>query len=136
MSFEKIIEFVLQWEGGYSYDKKDPGGETQWGISARSYPDLDISKITIEQAKELYRKDYWNKVAKGTYDDLDMCAMDCAVNCGVGRTQRWLTTCKTWHELLAKREEHYRNISVKNPALKKYLKGWLNRTEALRQFLV
>ena len=136
MSFEKIIEFTLLWEGGYSFDKSDPGGETHFGISKRAYPDLDIAGLTLEDVKLIYKRDYWDKVAKGEYDDLDMCAFDTCVNVGVNRTNKWLVLCKTWHELLNKREAHYRNIIIKNPALKKFEKGWLNRTNALTKFII
>jgi hypothetical protein len=33
---------------GYVNDPSDPGGETQWGISKRSYPDVDIKALTRE----------------------------------------------------------------------------------------
>ena len=45
-------------EGGYVYDKKDPGGETKFGISKRSYPNVDIKNLSLEGAKAIYRKDY------------------------------------------------------------------------------
>jgi len=138
MGFDKIINFSLRWEGGskITRDPGDPGGTTKWGISQKAYPDLDIEQLTEEQAKEIYKRDYWDEVAMGHYDDLDMCAFDTAVNCGVGRVKRWLITVNTWHELIDKRESYYRMISDKNKSLRKYLTGWLNRTEALKKFLV
>lgn len=57
--FDKCVEFVLASEGGYVNDKYDAGGETKFGISKRAYPDLDIINLTIEQAKDIYYKDYW-----------------------------------------------------------------------------
>jgi len=59
--FDKAIKFVLKWEGKYSNDPQDPGGETKYGISKRSYPELDISKLTLKQAKEIYYQNYWLK---------------------------------------------------------------------------
>ncbi len=59
--FNKIIEQVLEHEGGYVNDPKDLGGETKYGITKRFYPDIDIKNLTIEQAKEIYKKDYWDK---------------------------------------------------------------------------
>ena len=58
-TFEKSFLFVLKWEGGYVNDPNDPGGETKYGISKRAYPTLDIKNLTIEQAKNIYFKDYW-----------------------------------------------------------------------------
>jgi len=42
MSFERAVTHVLLHEGGYSNDPNDPGGETQYGISKRAYPNEDI----------------------------------------------------------------------------------------------
>ena len=60
-SFEEIIEQVLEHEGGYVNDPKDLGGETKYGITKRFYPDVDIKKLTIEQATDIYKSDYWDK---------------------------------------------------------------------------
>ena len=60
-SFKEIIEKVLHHEGGYVNDPKDLGGETKYGITKRFYPDIDIKNLTIEQAKEIYKKDYWDR---------------------------------------------------------------------------
>ena len=60
-SFKEIIEKVLGHEGGYVNDPKDLGGETKYGITKRFYPDVDIKNLTIEQATEIYKKDYWDK---------------------------------------------------------------------------
>jgi lysozyme family protein len=57
--FDQAVEFVLGHEGGYSNDPNDPGGETNFGISKRSYPDVDIKNLTREGAKEIYRRDFW-----------------------------------------------------------------------------
>ena len=60
-NFNEIIEKVLEHEGGYVNDPKDLGGETKYGITKRFYPDIDIKNLTIEQAKEICKKDYWDK---------------------------------------------------------------------------
>jgi lysozyme family protein len=59
MSFETAFRFTIGAEGGYVNDVRDPGGETNWGISKRSYPDIDIKALTQEQAQTIYRSDYW-----------------------------------------------------------------------------
>lgn len=48
-----------EFEGGYVNDPDDPGGETKYGISKRSYPDEDIANLTIERAYFLAKRDYW-----------------------------------------------------------------------------
>jgi lysozyme family protein len=60
-NFNEIIEQVLEHEGGYVNDPTDLGGETKYGITKRFYPDLDIKNLTIQQAKDIYKKDYWDK---------------------------------------------------------------------------
>jgi lysozyme family protein len=49
--FDQIIDKVLKHEGGYVNDPNDPGGETNYGISKRAYPDVDIknsNKIDVD----------------------------------------------------------------------------------------
>lgn len=72
-------------EGGYVNDPDDPGGETNWGISKRSYPNVDIKKLTRDQAKEIYRKDFWEKIyADQMYDGVAFQSLDFAINSGIG----------------------------------------------------
>jgi lysozyme family protein len=59
--FQKAVEILLSHEGGYVNDPDDPGGETHFGISKRSYPDLDIGALTKENVIEIYRRDFWDK---------------------------------------------------------------------------
>ena len=58
-TFEEIIEQVLEHEGGYVNDPHDAGGETNFGIAKRWYPNVDIKNLTKEQAKKIYHQDYW-----------------------------------------------------------------------------
>ena len=60
-TFDEIIEVVLEHEGGYVNDPKDLGGETKYGITKRFYPDVDIKNLTIEQATDIFKSDYWDK---------------------------------------------------------------------------
>lgn len=61
VSFNKAVEIVLASEGVFSDDPRDNGGTTKYGISQKAYPQLDIKSLTVEQAKALYKKDYWDK---------------------------------------------------------------------------
>lgn len=91
MEFDDIIEKVLQHEGGYVNDKDDLGGETNYGITKRFYPHLDIKNLTREQAKEIYYKDYWipSKASK-LPEDLRYAYFDCVVNTGQYRAVKIL----------------------------------------------
>jgi lysozyme family protein len=90
MDFETAIERILDHEGGYTWSKDDPGGETQWGISKRSYPNVDIKALTREGAKLLYERDFWRPVvAASTLDEaLRFQLLDAAVNHGMGNAVR------------------------------------------------
>lgn len=90
-NFDRCLALVLAHEGGYVNHPRDPGGETNMGISKRSYPNEDIRNMTRARAAQIYRRDFWNPV-RG--DDLpaglDLVAFDAAVNSGVSRGARWL----------------------------------------------
>jgi lysozyme family protein len=91
VTFEQAVEFVLAHEGGHSDDQADKGGETAYGISHRSYPDLDLKTLTKEQAKELYKFDFWlplhcDELPQG----VDLMVFDAAANQGKAAAARML----------------------------------------------
>lgn len=93
MNFDRAFEIVIGHEGGYVNHPNDPGGETKFGISKRAYPSLVISAITLEDAKAIYYRDYWQRVKCEELPDLLRYPMfDAAVNSGVGQAVRWLQT--------------------------------------------
>ena len=57
--FDYGIVFLLQMEGGYAEDLGDGAGETHWGVTKRSYPDLDIRALTVDQARAIYQRDFY-----------------------------------------------------------------------------
>ena len=60
--FEKYMPYIFDFEGGYTpADGVDRGGETNWGITKKNYPNLDIKNLTKSAAKEIYYRDYWKK---------------------------------------------------------------------------
>ena len=58
--FSTAFKSLICFEGEYSNDNLDHGGETKFGICKRSYPDLDIKNLTLDEAKKIYYNDYWN----------------------------------------------------------------------------
>lgn len=60
MTFNKAFSWLISFEGGLVNDPSDPGGLTKYGVSQRSYPDLDIAALTIDDARILYRRDFWD----------------------------------------------------------------------------
>jgi lysozyme family protein len=91
MNFITAIERILSHEGGYVNNASDPGLETQWGISKRSYPTLDIKALTRPQAIEIYRRDFWNAMnADNMFDSVAFQTLDFAVNSGISTATRCL----------------------------------------------
>lgn len=89
--FDTAMKRLLPHEGGYVNDPKDPGGETKFGISKRSYPKVDIKNLTWDQAKAIYKRDFWDKIQG---DKLPMVVtyqlVDAAINSGIDRASRWV----------------------------------------------
>lgn len=84
-SFTDSVNNTLGYEGGLTQDPNDPGGTTNWGISQRSYPKLNIANLTKEQAIDIYHSDFWVPIKGDSMPEcLAMNVFDCAVNCGVG----------------------------------------------------
>lgn len=82
-SFDLAFQRTIGHEGGYVDDPNDRGGETNWGISRRAYPTLNIKALTLADAKDIYRRDYWRLCACDEMPPLTACAVfDLAVNAG------------------------------------------------------
>ena len=83
--YMKYIDVILKNEGGYVWDKLDPGGETNMGITKRDYPDLDIKNLTQVEAIEIYHTDYWLKMNLDGINDKNLVLQifDMGVNAGI-----------------------------------------------------
>jgi len=91
MDFATAFERVLGHEGGYVNDRRDPGGETKYGISKRAYPMEDIPNLTVERARQIYRRDYWGPAGCDALPDaIKLPMFDLAVNSGVRTAIRLL----------------------------------------------
>ena len=84
MTFDEAFERLIGHEGGYVDHPADPGGRTKYGISQRSYPDEDIRNMTLERAKDIYRRDFWwRSGCDAVPDAVKFDLFDMAVNSGV-----------------------------------------------------
>lgn len=92
-AFREAFAATIGAEGGYVNDPRDPGGETQFGISKRSYPDIDIRSLTLDQARAIYLRDFWHA---NRCDELParlaVQLFDAAVNHGARPAVSWLQT--------------------------------------------
>lgn len=152
--FELSIDTVMRNEGGYSNHPADPGGETKYGISKRSYPNVDIANLTLDGAKAIIKENYWR------FDGIDSQAvatklLDMAVNLGLRSAVRILQTClmelgkgvvvdgiigpatiatcngsdtsQVLIELRTHQQAYYVQLVAQKPSLFPFLKGWLRR---------
>lgn len=159
MTFDQAFERVIAHEGGYSNHPGDPGNwtggkvgagkllGTRYGIAANSYPDEDIPNLTLERAKEIYRRDYWERVradqlpAAVRFDVFDLC-----VNSGVSRAARLLqracgaredgvigpatlaaAAAMPPHQLAARLAGHRLAFMADLPAWETFSRGWARR---------
>ena len=86
--FEKIFDYLLKVEGGYSNDKYDAGGETKYGITeedARKYGYKGrMRDLQLGIAKDIYNKNYYHKNGLDTLksDKIALSVCDFIVNSG------------------------------------------------------
>jgi lysozyme family protein len=147
MNFEECVEIVIKHEGGYVNDPDDRGGETMWGISSKTFPDIDMRTLTKNEAIEIYRSAFWeNLKIQYMHPQVRLMIFDCAVNQGPARAGLFLQkacninsdgiigplTIKAQAEfdpmylvdsIARQRQEAY----FKNTQFQKYGKGWLRR---------
>lgn len=83
LTFDQAFDRLIGHEGGYVNDPADPGGETKFGISKRSYPNIDIKNLTREQAKTIYLRDFWQPLGEDAHPAVKFQAFDFAVNSGI-----------------------------------------------------
>lgn len=136
MSFDSAVDFVLAREGGYVNNPKDRGGETKHGISKRSYPDLNIADLTREQAKEIYREDFWQAIDGDKIADpkAALVALDAAVNHGAGYAKKLLALGDP-KAMIAERRKKYASIIANDPSQAAFEKGWENRMVELEKHI-
>jgi len=157
--FDDIIVFVLDAEGGYDNDPDDPGGETKYGIDKRSHPDVDIKKLTVEQAKNIYFAEYWMQFNCAQFaKPVGEVYFDCCVNTGAKQANKFLQRAvgtapdgvigvktleavasrnaqETALKVIDQRQTFYNNLAKSKPKLSKFLKGWTNRNTNLKHFI-
>ena len=155
--FLRAVEVVLAHEGGYVNDPRDPGGETKYGISKRSYPSLDIANLTREDAIAIYYRDWWQRYGYDRLQDESVTTkvFDLAVNMGPATAHRLLQEALVFlgypvavdgiigPQTIAAANKadptrllqvlkwlaahHYYRIAAQRPQSQAFLPGWLRR---------
>jgi lysozyme family protein len=153
--FEQAVTKTLIHEGGAKVtdDPDDAGGLTKYGISQRAYPNVDIRNLSEQEAKNIYKRDYWDKVKGDEIKEQQIAEniFDTAVNMGA-RTASKLAQLAldiepadgvigtdSIKKINASDVElfianytiakiaRYAHICNKNSSQRKYLLGWVNR---------
>ena len=95
MNFDQAFDKLMGFEGGYTDNPNDPGGETCWGVTkseaiANGYTGK-MKDFPVELAKEIYYQKYWGKVQADQLPDvLRYAVFDAAVNSGPKQSIKWL----------------------------------------------
>lgn len=172
--FDKAIKFIIASEtvykkghyGDLNYaisqnEKGDDGGLTKFGIDFRSHPEVDIERLSYEQAVQIYRKDYWEKSRSEELPyPLSLVHVDGAVNTGIGQQTKFLQrVCgvdddgilgpktlkaalekcdedgvkEVCMEIIKRRAQFYKDLAESKPEKARFLNGWLNRIEKLKK---
>lgn len=162
--FEPAVEEVIQEEGGLSNNANDHGGITKYGIilaDLQEYGLLPVTadtirNLTVDQAKAIYRKLYWDKMREDEIvsDHVADLLFDQAVLSGVGSSVKVVqqiigasvdgvvgpetigklnafSDVKLEMLFIANRLEHYTAICEHDHSQLVFLCGWVNRSAAL-----
>ena len=155
--FDKAFAWLMDLEGGWSNDPSDAGGETKYGISQRTYPNLDIANLTLEEARGIYLVDWWKPGGYAAIDDQHIAnkTFDAAVNMGALNAHKLLQrACNDCGAIVTvdghlgpitfgainsldpavlldafrlRMKEYYLELIARKPSNAKFRNGWLKR---------
>lgn len=141
MTFDEAFEIVLKKEGGYSDNPNDSGnwtsgkkdvGElkgTKYGISAATFPNIDIKNLTIDQAKQIYKNEYWNKNNISMFpENVRLFLFDSFVQHNPSKVKDWIRIHGfNLDALYLERKKYYQNLS--NFTI--FGEGWMKRVNSI-----
>ena len=162
--FDNAIDFIFAVEGYISNHKADAGGFTKYGIAQKSHPNIVVKNLTLDGAKQIYKKEYWDACKCDEFDgNVGLYLMDFAVNSGVKTAAAALQKCanrllsgkndaplaadgkigpKTIEAvkqldapaLVAALQAYFFGIVKRSPSQNTFLKGWMNRLAKLNMY--
>jgi lysozyme family protein len=173
--FENALNYILDVEGGYTdYNPSTGDPRTNLGIiqseydryrSSKNMSKQSVSNITLDEAKEIYFKDYWSTInAETIYQNLPKTAIvlfDFAVNSGIGGASSLVSKVlnipssrfdskminsiintglaigddNLSRNLIERRFINYDEIIKRDPRKSVYRKGWQNRLKKLDKMI-
>ena len=96
-NFKECLELVLKSEGGWVNNPKDPGGETNLGVTKAvweewiGHPVETMKNLTKDQVAPMYEQKYWRPCYGEVLPrGLDFVVFSMGVNAGPGRSVKLL----------------------------------------------
>lgn len=99
-NLDQSIAYVLETEGGFVNNPRDPGGPTNKGITQVVYnnyrdthqlPRQSVELISDIEVEAIYEANYWDRVDGDSLPSgVDYCVFDFAVNSGSSRAIQFL----------------------------------------------
>lgn len=166
LTFDTAFERLIGHEGNFTNDRNDRGNwtagvigkgslkGTKYGISAMTYPNLDIKNLTLQQAKQIYKRDWWDALSANKIDpSIVFQVWDFAINAGMSTAKRKLQSAvgvaddgiigpltlkaindADLNDLLMKFNAERLTYYTKLSTWDRYGKGWTNRVAAQLQY--
>ena len=155
-AFEKAMNTVFRAEGGYVNDPFDSGGETKYGVSKNNNPDIDVANITRADAEMIaydryYKKYGIDKLPDGIRGEVFQVGWACGPRVAIKQLQSVLNVPKTGtvdtttinaaqnysanlrSQYLTVHRNYLINITKQKPSQQRFLRGWMNRVELIRE---
>lgn len=130
-NYSACLKIILQNEGGYVNNPKDPGGETNYGITiktARAHGYYgSMHDIPMSVVERIYRESYW-KGCDALPAGVDLCVFDFAVNSGPGHAWGVYKTAKSIDSICHERLRFLRGLHT----WETFGAGWAKRVERVR----
>ena len=144
---------------GYVNIPEDRGGETKFGIAKNANADLDIRRLTLNDAMTVYYRRYWSPLNSGAFPDIiGINLFDAGINHGIYQAAKFLqravgtdadgiigpvTTAlvlkmnpmEVCESILNARAALFKALAAKHPSQRKFLRGWLNRVSSLHNYI-
>lgn len=116
-SFERSVEKVFGFEGGFADHADDPGGKTNFGITEDTLKEYDkelkVKDIDKDIAKKIYKQEYWDKSnltqIAGLNEEIAFKIFDASVNIGVKQAVTFLQESLN---VLNQNEKKYKDLKV------------------------
>lgn len=139
--FNKFFDILMKLEGGISDNPNDKGGLTNFGITQLTYnawtkSTKSVKNITKEEAKNIYKLNYYKPVNYIENEFAHYLLFDLCVNSGLGKVKACIQEVSNPNDpnaILTWRRQKYNSIVKADPSQQVFLKGWMNRLKLIEK---